>query len=174
MRKSLIALCIMILALAVPACGPAKDAKYMAKWATYEATTNAVGQNGTKFLKVWGYGKNVDKAIEQAKKNAVHACLFRGIPGARTAKPTPAIFAQQGGAQVAEDNFDYFYDFFEVGKGYLAFVNLTTDGVPSGQDRREVKGGYKVGIDVQVMYDNLRAKMENDGLLKKSSTMFTN
>ena len=47
---------------------------------------------------------------------------------------------------------------------------MTTDGVPSGQDRMKIKGGYKVAIYVQVMYDNLRDKMEADGIVRKRST----
>ena len=147
--------------------------QFMKEWSNYEATTNSVGQNGTKNLKVWGYGKKVDNAIEQAKKNAVHACLFRGVPGASNAIATPAIFKNQGNGQVAIENFDYFYDFFEGNEEYLQFVNITTDGYPSGQDRREVKGGYKVAINVQVMYDNLKEKMKADGLLKSGVDKFT-
>lgn len=147
--------------------------QFMRDWSNYEATTISVGQNGTKNLKVWGYGKKVDKAIEQAKKNAVHACLFRGIPGTSNAIATPAIFKNQGSGQVAIENFDYFYDFFENNEEYLGFVNLTTDGYPSGQDRREVKGGYKVAITVQVMYDNLRDKMKADGILRSANDRFT-
>lgn len=146
---------------------------YITEWSTYEAATVQVGQNGTKSLKVWGFGKNVDKAIEQAKKNAVHACLFRGIPGTSNAKETPAIFKHQGNGQVAVDNFEYFYRFFEEADEYIQFVNLTSDGVPSGQDRRQVKGGFKVAIYVQVMYDNLRDKMKNDGILKNSGSGFS-
>lgn len=170
----------ILLAAVISLCSIGLDAKkkvdknkFMKEWANYEVTTNSVGQNGTKYLKVWGYGKKVDKAIEQAKKNAVHACLFRGCPGAQNARSTPAIFANQGNGQVASENFEYFYDFFEENGDYLQFVNMTTDGVPSGQDRREVKGGYKVAIDVQVMYDNLREKMKQDGILKNASGGFT-
>lgn len=170
--RNIFLLCVVALGLCVSSC--ASTPKNIAQWSSYEVTTNAVGQNGTKFMKVWGFGKSIDKAIEQAKKNAVHACLFRGIPGTANARSTPAIFAQQNGQQMLADNYDYFLNFFEKGKDYLAYVNLTTDGVPSGQDRREVKGGYKVGIDVQVMYDNLRQKMESDGLLQKKSKMFNN
>lgn len=147
--------------------------KYMQEWSTYEVTTVAVGSVGTKSLKVWGFGKKIDKAIEQAKKNAVHACLFRGCPGSGNASETPAIFKLQGNDQVALENFEYFYDFFEENNAYVSFVNLTTDGIPSGQDRREVKGGYKVAIYVQVMFDNLRSKMKNDGILKDSQAGFT-
>lgn len=42
----------------------------------FEIRTVKVGTEGTKFVKVWGYGKKVDDAIVQAKKNAVYACIF--------------------------------------------------------------------------------------------------
>ena len=177
MKRLVSIVLFMMVLLVAPFMGVAKKTvdkqQFMREWSNYEATTISVGQNGTKNLKVWGYGKKIDKAIEQAKKNAVHACLFMGVPGASNAMATPAIFKNQGNAQVLNENFDYFYDFFENNEEYLQFVNITTDGYPSGQDRREVKGGYKVAINVQVMYDNLREKMKADGLLKSGTDKFT-
>lgn len=145
--------------------------KYMLfrDWENYEVSTIQVGTEGTKYIKVWGYGKKVDRAIVQAKKNAIHACLFRGIPGNGTSMATPAIIRDPN---ILENNADYFYEFFETAGAYLQFVNVTTDGIPSGQDRREVKGGYKVAIKVQVMYDNLKAKMEADGFATKLNSGF--
>lgn len=175
MNKSLIIflIALFILPLSAQARKKIDPAEYMKEWSNYEATTVAVGQNGTKALKVWGFGKNAEKAAEQAKKNAVHACLFRGCPGSANAMQTPAIFKNQGGIQVAHENFEYFYRFFEEAGEYIEFVNLTSDGVPSGENRREVKGGVKVAIYVQVMFDNLRDKMKRDGILKNSSGGFT-
>lgn len=132
-------------------------------WENYEITTERVGTEGTKFVKVWGFGKNVDKAIMNAKRNAIHACIFRGLPGKTNANATPAILSE--GAY--NEHYDYFQEFFAPGGPYLGYINVTTDGVPSGQDRRKVKGGYKVAIYVQVMYDNLKDRLENDGLKKK-------
>ncbi len=82
---------------------------------------------------------------------------------------TPAICKDP---DAEEKNLDYFLDFFETGGAYLKFVNQTTDGVPAGQDKRKIKGGYKVAIYVQVMYDNLRKQMENDGIVRSLSTGF--
>lgn len=141
----------------------------MESFNNYEVTTERVAVDGTKFVKVWGYGKKVDAAIVQAKKNAVHACLFRGLPGMETAMPTPAIFKSESSF---DEHRDYFIKFFTTGGDYIKYINVTTDGVPSGQDRRQVRGGYKVALYVQVMYDNLKDKMEEDGLVRKLSTGF--
>lgn len=171
MKKHLI--CIMIAVLLVPSLLSAQKVKdrnqLFNNWNNYEVSTVKVGVQGTKFIKVWGFGKRVDLAIMQAKKNAVHACLFRGIPGNATAEMTPAICKDPSALST---NVDYFYDFFETNGDYISYVNLTTDGIPSGQDKREVKGGYKVAIYVQVMYDNLKTKMEADGIIKKLSSGF--
>lgn len=172
MKKLMI---LMVIVMAIPFAGQAQKAserrKLFDNWNNYEVETVKVGQDGTKLLKVWGFGKKVDRAVTQAKKNAVHACIFRGIPGnsAGHAAGTPAICKDPN---ALENNLDYFYDFFETGSTYIQFVNLTTDGMPSGQDRREVKGGYKVAIYVQVMYDNLKRKLEADGIVKSLNSGF--
>ena len=169
--KKLLILALLIFVGASVCYGQNKDRRKSFKsWENYEITTVKVGVEGTKFVKVWGYGKTIDKAIMNAKKNAVHACIFRGIPGAATAMATPAILRNE--ADAIEQHSDYFYEFFEAGVAYLGYVNVTTDGVPGGQDRRKVKGGYKVALYVQVMYDNLKRKLENDGIARKLSTGF--
>ena len=81
----------------------------------------------------------------------------------------PAICRDANAYQV---NQDYFDNFFQTAGPYIDFVNMTTDGVPSGQDRLKVKKGYKVAIYVQVMFDNLRKKLEADGIVKGLSSGF--
>lgn len=143
--------------------------KSFKSWDNYEITTEKVGVEGTKFVKVWGFGKTEDKAIMAAKRNAIHACLFRGLPGGTNVNATPAICSNPN---AFDDNYDYFCNFFQSGGDYLKYVNMTTDGVPSGQDKRKVKGGYKCAIYVQVMFDNLKRQMETDGIIRKLNTGF--
>lgn len=141
-------------------------------WDNYEINIQKVGTDGTKFVKVWGFGKKMDDAIMNAKMNAVHACLFRGLaanPANGAGVATPPICTSP---DVAEANDDYFQDFFAPGGPYLAYINLTTDGVPSGKDCLKVKGGYKVALYVQVMYDNLKKKMQADGMARSLSSGF--
>lgn len=171
MKKGLVILLLFLAALPLPVLAQSRrEVKaLMNSFNNYEVTTVRVAVDGTKFVKVWGYGKRVDAAIIQAKKNAVHACLFKGLPGMESAMPTPAIMRD---ANAFADNQKYFLDFFKTGGEYLKYINVTTDGVPSGQDRRQVRGGYKVALYVQVMYDNLKERMETDGLVKKLSSGF--
>ncbi|MBO7643463.1 MAG: hypothetical protein J6S62_00665 [Bacteroidales bacterium] len=171
MRKTLlIALTMLVTLSAVSVSAQNKDRRKSFKsWDNYEITTEKVGVDGTKFVKVWGFGKTVDAATMNAKENAVHACIFRGLPGSATAMSTPPICPNP---DTMSANEDYFQKFFAAGGPYLAYVSMTTDGVPSGTDKRKVKGGYKVGIYVQVMYDNLKRKLEADGIARKLSSGF--
>ena len=169
--KRIFILAALLCASTLICLGQGKDRRTSFRsWENYEVSTEKVGVEGTKFLKVWGFGKSLDKAIMSAKRNAVHACIFRGLPGSTNAMATPAILAQVPNAY--DKHPDYFDNFFAPGGPYLGFVNMTTDGVPGGQDRRKVKGGFKVALYVQVMYDNLKAKLQNDGIARKLSTGF--
>ena len=130
----------------------------------YEIEPVGVGTDGTKVLKVWGYGKFVSEAIMSAKADAVAACIFKGLPGGAGAAPTPPIILEPN----AENKYaDYFETFFAVGGKYLQYIAVTTDGEPSGQDRLKIKKGYKVAIYVQVMYDALRKQLEADTIARR-------
>lgn len=137
----------------------------------YEVETTGVGQDGTKTMKVWGYGKRVEDAVIEAKMNAVASVIFRGIPGGHGAAATPAILSDPN---AGEEHADYFEEFFAPDGKYLQFINLTTDGMPSGQDRLRMSKPrqYKVAIYVQVMYDNLRRQLEADGIARRLDSGF--
>lgn len=130
----------------------------------YEIQPLGVGQDGTKVVKVWGYGRSVEDAVQVAKRNAVAACIFRGIPAGPGVGTTPAILKDPN---AAEEHADYFEEFFQTGGKYLNFISLSTDGAPSGKDRLKIKRKYyKVGVSAQVMYDNLRYELEQAGIAR--------
>jgi len=134
----------------------------------YEIQSLGVGQDGTKLLKIWGYGKKPDDAVYEAKRNAVAAVIFRGIPAGNGAATTPSILPIDG----YEKNMEFFDDFFKAGGMYLSFVNSTTDGMPGGSDRIKMKKGYKVALSASVNYNALRKYLEEKGLAKKLDSGF--
>ncbi|MFO8021092.1 MAG: hypothetical protein R6U65_01395 [Perlabentimonas sp.] len=130
----------------------------------YEVQIQGVGQDGTKVMKVWGYGKNVESAVIEAKMNAVASVIFKGIPGGHGAAATPPILSEPN---AGEKHADYFEKFFEPGGKFLQFLTMTTDGMPSGQDRLKIsRRNYKVAIYAQVQYDALRKQLEADGIAR--------
>ncbi len=137
----------------------------------YEVATVAVGVDGTKLVKVWGYGKKPEDAIHNAKELAIACAIFRGFPAAsngRAAK-TPAIVTD---SDAADKHAAFFETFFAPGGKYLQYVNLSTDAPPSGADRIKMKKGYKVGVVVSVAFDELRKDLEKEGIARRLDAGF--
>ncbi len=133
-------------------------------WASdksYEVMVEAIGTDGTKLLKVWGYAKKKDIAKINAKKNAVAACLFKGAVGSRDMVVKPII----PNPETADKHEAFFDKFFATGGDYLQYVGITNDA--TGKDIVKMKKGYKVGVIVSVNYDALRKEMERQGIVKE-------
>lgn len=159
---SLLAVCCLLLGASQNADAQKKN-KYKYKEArNYEVVMLGVGSDGTKVFKIYATDRTVEKAIALAKMAAIEVTLFRGLPARGTIAATPRLCD----AATREAHAEYFEEFFQSGGRYLQYLNVTTDGIPSGQDRLKVKGGYKVGLGVQVLYDNLREDLEADGIIR--------
>lgn len=135
---------------------------------TYEIEIVRVDKQGYKFCKVWGVASSVDKAIVRAMQDAVAASLFTGISGNENAGAIPAICGSIG---VYNQNKKYFDSFFKSGD-FLQYVRNVNSNYPSGENNVNYKGKRKVALYVQIMYDRLRKKMENDGIIKGLSDYF--
>ncbi len=130
----------------------------------YEIHPIEVGIEGTKYVKVWGVGKSVELAIESAKRQAVAAAIFGGIPGREPEiLATPALC---NASNAYQDHSSYFDSLFYDDNTYLKFVESTSNAAPSGLDRLKVKGGYKVGIKVQIYHSALRQQLEKDNIIR--------
>lgn len=178
MKRFLFIIVLTLCCIASSAQKPAERRALFRSWNNYEISQVKTSSSGYVFVKVWGYGKKEHLAIAQAKKNAVHACIFRGLASVGSEIGNfPALIQDQNIMQ-NDDVADYFADFFnlglkkEVNPPYISYVDLSTDGVPSGQDRREVKGGYKVALYVRVNTDMLRKKLQQDNIIVSLQNMF--
>jgi len=140
--------------------------EYNSKY-NFEVTTVAVTVDGTKLVKVWGYGPSVEEAIRNAKELGVACAIFRGFPAAAggAAGLTPAIVTDD---EMAVKFEVYFAKFFEPAGQYLQYANLSTDGAPSGEDRVKVnKKTYKVGVTMSIAFEKLRKEMESKGVVHR-------
>ncbi len=157
---SILAMFIFSLGISDAAAQKRKDRKKL--WASdynYEAQCIGTGVEGTKLIKVWGFAKKAEDAIVKAKKDAVAACIFRGVPGVDKVDP---IITSPSEADKHEAFFD---SFFETGGRYLQYISVTNDA--SGKDRIKLNKGYKVGVVVSVMYDALRKYLEEQGIVEE-------
>lgn len=145
--------------------------EYNSKY-NYEVATIAVGVDGTKLVKVWGYGPKPEEAIRHAKELAIACAIFRGFPPASNgaAAKTPPIVTDDS---VIEKYAEFFDNFFAPGGKYLQYVNLSTDAPPSGEDRVKVnKKTYKVGVVLSIAFDELRKDLEKEGIARRLDAGF--
>jgi len=132
----------------------------------YEVKFLRTAVEGTILFKVYSYGKNEDACIENAKRNAIKAVLFTGIPGSDLQKPLVAD------AGAIESHKDYFTAFFKKGGKYLQYVALSTDGSIDSDDRLRVGKLTKIGVAVLVQKAALRKEMEDAGVIKSLGSGF--
>jgi hypothetical protein len=131
----------------------------------YEVECVGVGVEGTKLIKVWSYSKNPTVAMEQAKKNAIHAMIFQGFAGnGKTGCSTQRPLTNNPGLENEKDEF--FNSFFADHGKYMKYATLSNDGAIGPGDRVKVGKEYKVGVVVGVLYDQLRKDLEDAGIIK--------
>ncbi len=169
MKKSFMGIMLLLMACQVVTGQTRKERKAMyGSQYNYELACLGVGQDGTKLIKVWGYGKKVDNAVYDAKRTAVAAVIFRGVPGGNGAAPTPSLLP----VDAYEQSMDFFDDFFKDGGMYLSFVNLTTDGTPGGADNIKMSHGYKVAVSASINFNALRKYLQDKGIVKRMDAGF--
>ena len=151
----------------------------------YEVVPMVQSTQGNVNFKVFSYGYDPDDAIERCKMDAVHAVLFKGIPGSNQEKPLiPDLDA-------FNKNREYFAKFFGIkdvkdisttavsifgrvrllpgyaNGPYRLYVGFSGDGSVNPNDRMKVDNRYKVGVAVAVNVSLLRRRLEQDGIIKK-------
>lgn len=130
----------------------------------YDVECVSTGAQGSYLVKVWSYSKKPAVAIEQAKKNAVHGIIFKGFTGAGAGCTQKPLVDDPAAEQA---NAEFFKDFFADGGKYMKFVAVSSDGMINPEDRIKIGKEYKIGVVVSVLKDNLRADLENAGIIKK-------
>lgn len=86
----------------------------------FEVTCLGIDPNGAQTLRSWGNGINKGQAIEQAKRNAVEAVMFKGIQSNGDCNKRPLI----NEVNARERYEEYFNKFFKEGGAYEKYVTL--------------------------------------------------
>ncbi len=132
-----------------------------------------VGTKGTVLLKVYSYGKNAKQAIERGKRDAVHAVIFRGVPGSNYSRPLI------DDPDLMFDEEKYFKKFFGVknlkswdreknaAPSYLNYVIYRDDITIDPNDVTDLGKKKKIGVPIQINVELLRKKLAKDGFVKK-------
>ncbi len=144
-----------------------KEDKRTMEW-KYEIECAGVAADGTYLIKIFTYSKKANFPYEQAKKNAVHGILFKGIPGDRknncaTQKPLCL------NPNIEFEKKEFFDTFFQDGGKYMKYVFDSTNGMLDSKDVMKVGKEYKIGVLVTVSKDMLRKDLEAAGILRSLS-----
>jgi hypothetical protein len=166
-------LSLMILSLLFFAYGASAQAKKKADKDTeewrYEVEVVQQGHEGSYLVKVWSYSKKPNIAIEQAKKNAVHGVIFKGVSASGR---VPGQSALTNNPNLEMEKQEFFNDFFADGGKYMKFVQVTGDGSVAAEDRLKVGKEYKIGVVLSINVEGLRKDLESAGILKSLSSGF--
>ncbi len=137
----------------------------------FEIEQVRVAKQGLKFVQSWAECKNADKAIILAKQNAVAAMLFTGISSndVMGAGVVPPLFLE--GTSAYEKHKDYFDNFFKKGE-FLKYAIDVNSTYPTGQNNIQTPKGRKVGIYLQLLYDDLRNRLIDEGMIKAMGDQF--
>jgi len=135
----------------------------------YEIEVVNTGTQGTKQVKVWTYSKKADVAMEQAKKNAVHGIIFKGMPNKGSVQGDKAM-AQDPNLESSQEEF--FKEFFKDGGKYSKYVTLVNNGAIAAGDIMKIGKEYKVGVIVSVNTGGLRKDLEQAGIIKSLTNGF--
>jgi|TARA_B110000483_G_scaffold189133_1_gene224312 hypothetical protein len=150
--------------------GKKKADKQTVAW-RYELEAVQTGTKGTYQIKVWSYSKNVETAIEQAKKNAVHGIIFKGFPNKGRVQGQKPLARN---ASLYEEKEEFFQEFFKTAGGdYMKFISLANNGQIAAGDRIKIsKKEYKIGVIISVNVAELRKHLESKNIIKGLSGGF--
>jgi hypothetical protein len=135
----------------------------------YEVEGIGEGKEGTYLVKIWSYSKKPRVAIEQAKKNAIHAIIFQGYIGNNRISSQPPICSNLEAQKLHEA---FFNSFFSDKGSYMKYISISSDGVVSDGDRIKIGKEYKIGIIVSIRKDLLRKDLESNGIIKSFGSGF--
>lgn len=134
---------------------------------TYEPECLGVELDGSQTLRVWGVGRNKKDAVEQAKKEAVRAVVFKGIHGGLEGCNTKPLLLEVNAEEKYEE---YFNIFFMDGGEYSKYVSLKDEkrnGLKKDKEKEDSRHFVKYAVTVRVLRSELKKRLEDDNVLLK-------
>ena len=128
----------------------------------YESECFESGGAGSSYLiQVTSYVGDVRLALNQAKKNAIHAVLFKGVAGNDIGCTAKEPLIKNG---VYNDNFEYFEDFFYNTRQYNQYATSPSGSAESTEKLKRKMN--RVTFIISVNVDELRKKLEYDKIIE--------
>lgn len=155
---------VLLLVIGFVSSAQKKEDKRTMEW-RYEVQCAGIGSETDYLIKVYTYSTKKNLPMEQAKKNAVHAVLFKGYP-ANSEFGCSSQSPMCRNSNIEFEKREFFDTFFADGGAYMKFVNDSSDGNVDAADRLKVGKEYKVGVIVSVNKSELRKYLEAAGIIR--------
>ena len=132
----------------------------------YEIEIAEIGQPGELVVKVWCYSKkpNINESV--FIECAVDGIMFRGLNDSGRMKGRRPLVADG-----YENHKEYFDDFFKNGE-YQKYARVAMNGYVEQNSLVKVGKMYKIGKIVVVSFNELRARLETDKIIKGLNSGF--
>lgn len=162
-------LTFIVVAATLCGCKTATEIDSSYAQSNFDVTCLGTDLDGSQTLRAFGKGKDKAQAIEQARKNALHAVIFKGITsGTGECNKRPLITEVN-----AEEKYEtYFNKFFKDGGEYQRFTSLEDEKFSkSGGSSSRIKAADSTienwGITVRVDRAGLKTKLIEDSIIKE-------
>lgn len=129
--------------------------------ASREVVINRSTKAGYKMVKVTAYGRNAEKAIEQAMLDAVVSLTFFGASGLGEMEDSPAVLLE--GRTAYDKNKDFFDSFFKEGI-FMSYVKKINSTYPTGWDNVKTPKGRRIQILLMVDWNGLTQFYKEAGM----------
>lgn len=145
-------------------CASKKSATLPDLWTqfNYDITCEQVGRQGTQSITVASIAPNINEGIDNARKYAVHAILFKGVNSGPCTVP-PLVSREEFIAN--EDYFIRLFISFEYERYITSASDFPTDLIYVGRN-------VKVSSVVNVNRNDLRSQLIRDGIIKSLMNVF--
>lgn len=137
----------------------------------YDIECEGIAKQGSKLVKVWSYSKNPKHSINHAMKNAVHGMIYKGYAGG--GRGCTSFKPLLKDPSLEKEHKAFFDAFFGEAGEYRKYVTSATDGNIAPGDRLKVsRREYKIGVVVNVATDQLRKRLEKEGIVRALNSGF--
>lgn len=132
----------------------------------YDIQVIGVAKDGSKVIRITTIEKRLETAINNAQRDAVAVCIFKGLPSIGYIESTPAI-CDESELEKNQSFFDeFFFNYYKHNSiiSYFDFIEIISTPSLSNLTKMKIKEGFKITIDVLVSYFDLREYLKSEGI----------
>lgn len=142
------------------------NAKDKSDFNKYEIEIAEIGQPGMLVIKTWCYSKKANISEDVFKEYAVKGIMFKGLNDSGRMKGRKPLVVDG-----YDNHKDYFDNFFKNGE-YQKYARMAMNGYVEQNSLMKVGKLYKVGKIVVISFNELRARLEADNIIKGLNSGF--